>query len=499
MSTPAPKPGLGTRLLTRFFGSAVSNAAGYAVGGAVLPTLEPFTQDLANQTWAAHSVKPLPANAAANAVLRGYLTDEEGTGEANYTGFDAGRFATMLRLNGDVPPLEMLLDLHRRGTIDDPQLNAGIRQAGILPEWRQRLRARLDVLPSVTDMVRFAVREVYDPAQRAALDLDAEFPPAFATDAKTIGITRELAGRFWASHWQLPSYEQMTEMLFRGEITHDQYVRGLRALDYAPVWRGPLEAISRRIPTVTDMVRFAVREVYNPPLRKQLGYEEEYPPAFTAQAAMHGLSEEHARQYWWAHWRLPSAQQGYRMLWRGEIDQDELDALLKALDYPKPWRSRLSNIAHLVPGRIDLKRMLRHGIKTEAEVTAGYIKLGYTPADAALMTQIAVAELPHGGPEAQWAPRARTRLFTVAHNEFMDRSIDEAEARTVLTMLGAGAAEQTTVLALWEKELEIQRLELTPTQIKKAYSKGQYDLATATSELIERGLTPEDADTLLKS
>ena len=499
MSAPAPGPGLGIRLLGKFLGSAVSNAAGYAVGGALLPTLEPLTQDLANQAWSGHPVKPLPASAAAEAVLRGYLELGEGQGEANYTGFDNGRFATMLRLRGEAPPTDTLIDLHRRGVITDAGFEQGLRQLGVLPEWREPLRARLNVLASVSDLVRMAVREAFDPSQRAALDLDAEFPATFAARAQELGIPRPLAGDYWAAHWELPSYTQMTEMLFRGEISSEQYTRGLRALDYAPTWRGPLEAIARRIPTITDMIRFAVREVYNPTLRKALGLDAEYPAAFTAQAALHGMSEQYAREYWAAHWRLPSARQLYVMLWRGLINAGELDQGLKALDYPPLWRDRLASIAHIVPGRIDLKRMLRHGIRTAEQVEQGYIRLGYTPADAADMARIALAELPDGGPEQQWAPRARSRLFTVAHNEYVDFSIDAAQAREVFTLLGAGAAEGDTVLRLWDKERQLQRLELTPAQIKKAYTKGRYELATAITELEERGMTAEDADVFLKS
>jgi hypothetical protein len=185
------------------------------------------------------------------------------------------------------------------------------------------------------------------------------------------------------------------------------------------------------------------------------------------------------------------------MLHRGEISEAQFRTLLRALDYPPFWREKIEAIALLVPGRIDLKRMLRHGIKSRAEVKAGYVKLGYSETDAESMTAIAVAELDTSETASPWAQRARSRLFTVAHNEFVDESITEAQARTLLGRIGASASEADTIISLWEAEAAIDRRELTPAQIVKAYKKGRWTFEQAHSELIERGYTPEDADTLL--
>lgn len=499
MGANAGGPVTGGFLLRRLLGSAISNATGYAIGGAVQPTLSPLVQDLANEAWQAHRVLPLTPEDAAAAELRGYYGAGAGENEASYSGIDADRFGVLRQLAGLAPPLETLIAMHRRGLIDDAQLEAGIRQLGYLPSWRGVLRGLRNVLPSVTDMVRFAVREVYDPARRAALDLDAEFPPDFAADAELIGLSRERAGQYWAAHWELPSYEQGAAMLFRGEIDAGRFDTLLKALDYAPTWRGPLEAIARAIPPLSDMIRFAVREVYDPAQRRSLGLDSDYPDAFTAQAAKHGMAEQDARDYWAAHWRLPSALQGYRMLWRGQITQAELAGLLKALDYPALWRDRLQAIAYLVPGRIDLKRMLRHGILNRAQVKAGYQRLGYTEADAEHLTRIAEAEMTTGGAAQTWANRARSRLYTVAHNEYLDGSIDRASAHALVVRVGASSAEADTVLGLWDAESGIARLELTPAQIRKAFQRSLYDRTTALAELEERGMSPEDAVTFLDS
>ena len=484
-------------LLSRFFSSAVSNAAGYGVGGAILPTLEPLTRDLANATWSLHPEMPLPLNAAAHAELRGFMSRGAAEQESSYTGFDTDRYAIARQLVSQPPAVDTLLTLRRRGAIDADDFNDALRQHGFLDRWLGRFAALLPVLPSVTDMVRFAVREVYDPAQRAALDLDAEFPGAFADDAERIGLSRETAGNYWAAHWDLPSFEQMAQMRFRGELTGDQFSRGLRALDYAPTWRPKLEAIARAIPPISDMIRFAVRDVYTPATVAAFGLDADFPPEFAAEAAKHGMESPYPEQYWAAHWRLPSALQGYRMLWRGELNAAQLDTLLKALDYPPFFRSKLANIAHIVPGRIDLKRLLRHEIIDREEVRRGYERIGYAPADAENMTRIAESELESGTETLKWLDTARRRLYTVAHNEYLDASLDSAQALALIQRVGAGANEANRVLDLWNAERDIERLELTPAQIKRAFKAARFDHDTAVAELAERGMTAEDADIYL--
>lgn len=484
-------------LLNRFFGSAISNAAGYAIGGAIIPVLEPLTRSIANEAWAKHPVYPISAGTIARAGALGIIGDGPGSAEASLTGYDATRYGILRQLAQEAPSSTALLELHRRGLASDGELEGALERNGMMTSWRGKFAALTDVLPSVTDMVRFAVREVFNPAQRDFLDLDSELPGAFVTAAKQIGIPAEQAANYWAAHWELPSYTQGTEMLFRGEISESEFSGLLKALDYAPTWRPKLEAIARRIPPITDMIRFAVREVYSPAQRAALGLDADYPAEFTGEAKLHGMDETRARQYWAAHWRLPSAQQGYRMLWRGEINEAELEGLLKALDYPLVWRDRLANIAHLVPGRVDLRRMLAAGVIDRAQVRAGYIRLGYTPAVAELLTAFAEHEASKGGAAESWASKAHTRLFTVAHNEYLDASLDDAGAHAVMTEIGVTAAEQTKVLAAWAHERSISRLELTPAQIKKAYTKGAYPIDMAVAELGERGMTDEDARTFL--
>jgi hypothetical protein len=529
----------GFNFLRRFTGNAVSTAAGYGIGSAMSPALEPLTREVANETWSAHPNQPLSPEDAATAWVRNLWTPEQAAAEAKKNGINADRFETMRGLAGEPPGPAQLLELWNRGDLDEADVTRGLRQGRLRNEWVNAVKALRRYLPPVSDLVRFGVREVYDPEQRAFLDLDADYPEAMTPDAERLGLSERDARRYWAAHWNLPSYTEGVEMFHRGLLSGDQLDALLRAQDYAPTWRGRLRAIAARIPPLTDMIRFAVREVYDPAQRASLGLDADYPEAFTAEAALHGMNETRARQYWAAHWRLPSATQGFEMLHRGEIDAAQLDGLLKALDYSKVWRDRLANIAYHVPGRIDLRRMLQAGIITRAEAETGYEHLGYTPQSARRLVALAsvtgattakgltaadlateyearmltraeyVAALRELGYSADAADdkanvsdarrvrQARNQLVSRARTQYVGWRIDRPAADRALREAALSAAVARELLDSWTVERELNVHELTEAQTVRAFRKGFMTRDVARERLVDHGLEAGDVDTRL--
>jgi len=106
------------------------------------------------------------------------------------------------------------------------------------------------------DYIRFAVRDVYNVAVRAANKLDQDFPEIVGAKLRMLGYSPQDAKDAWAAHWELPSPTQVFEMLHRGKlpagITVEQY---LASADYAPAWRKALSDISYNPITRTDAKR----------------------------------------------------------------------------------------------------------------------------------------------------------------------------------------------------------------------------------------------------
>jgi hypothetical protein len=159
----------------------------------------------------------------------------------------------------------------------------------------------------------------------------------------------------------------------------------LRQSHLKPEWIGAVKALAQHVPSVSDMVRFATREAYEGGSELS-GTAAELPASFVADAKRQGLTERDAEHYWASHWHLPSPTQAYQMLHRKLIGESTLSELLRVSDYPPFWRDKLASIAYHVPDRVDLRRMLEHGVIDEARVHKGYLDLGYTEADAAILT-----------------------------------------------------------------------------------------------------------------
>ena len=255
------------------------------------------------------------------------------------------------------------------------------------------------------------------------------------------GIANTILGLFpplstaytqWSySMWpnMIPGVGDLIEMFHRGEISENEYQvaaerlgygstwsmrlyeagkRFLNAADYVAIWRrGKIDEITlnKRLehlrfseesideikqateffPQPQDLVRFAVREVYTPETVAKFGQMEDLPPQFLVEAAKVGIPPEQARNFWGAHWDLPSPNQGFEMFQRDVIDEPTLHMLLKALDIMPFWRDQLTKIAYRTLTRVDIRRMHSMGVMSDIQTYDAYRFMGYSPDNADLM------------------------------------------------------------------------------------------------------------------
>jgi hypothetical protein len=177
----------------------------------------------------------------------------------------------------------------------------------------------------------------------------------------------------------------------RGHVSETTRDLLLKSAGYSGVYAETLIKLTEVLPPVSDLITFAVREVFSEGQAQELGLFQEFPPQFAELAAKQGLSEENARRYWAAHWQLPSATQGYEMLHRGEIGETALDLLLKAQDYAPVWREKLRKIAYRTLTRVDVRRMHKVGVLTDDEVLKAYTDIGYDPTNAGRLRDFTIA------------------------------------------------------------------------------------------------------------
>lgn len=163
------------------------------------------------------------------------------------------------------------------------------------------------------------------------------------------------------------------------------------------------------IPSVQDLIRFLVREVYTSSVRTKFGYDEDFPTAAIEQGKKIGIQPQTMRDYWAAHWQLPGVSQMYEALHRFNpryisranddlnaigLTEDEVttdvstvEEFLKVADYPDYFRKRLLATSYNNMTRVDVRRMIRLQLLDYDDAEYQYLKQGYYPRDSRRLTK----------------------------------------------------------------------------------------------------------------
>jgi len=129
--------------------------------------------------------------------------------------------------------------------INDKWLDERLRANGIDINSKQEFLEANRAVPSLDDIIRFAVRDVFDPEQARLAGLFEDLPELFVKEAEKRGMNREDANNFWAAHWFIPSTNQMIEMSQRlfdhpnpnVRFTQTDMIQGFKLADIAPGFR----------------------------------------------------------------------------------------------------------------------------------------------------------------------------------------------------------------------------------------------------------------------
>jgi len=254
--------------------------------------------------------------------------------------------------------------------------------------------------------------------------------------------------------------------------------------------RGRLVLRSARFyPAVQDWIRFAVRDVWNKEAVTEGQYDADFPEDILEHTRRAGLQDETVRQYWRAHWQLPSPQMGYEMLHRSIITRDQLYALLRIADYAPGWIDRMIAISYRPLTRVDARRMYEAGVLSDDEYRESMERLGYSPEDAGRF--VAWVQAKEGEVEKDLTLSQTLqgrRLGLLREDETITRlteiGYDEAEAAV---LMGADAA----------KEAEAHSEKLVKLAIRR-YVYRLSDVGVLKTELARAGVMQEALDRLVE-
>jgi len=302
---------------------------------------------------------------------------------------------------------------------------------------------------------------------------------------------------------QLLTVGVVQEALNRGFIDEGTAEDHLSRMGYSGSAKQAILELRNIIPGPTDLVRMAVREVFNPQLRSELTLDAEFPEPFAQFAALQGISEEWAGNYWAAHWDLPSPSQGYEMLHRGLITEQQLADLLKALDYAPVWRDKLQAISYNPITRVDLRRLYKMGIIDEAQVKDGYRALGYNDERAGWLTEFTKryygpdegGELKEFADLAQSTIRLGYRRHVLSRDDALDKLVEAGYSEDVADFLLTLDDVQMGIRPDLDADVDVR--ELTTSVLLEAYRDRIWDRDRTHTELEALGYLPGTADLLL--
>jgi len=262
-------------------------------------------------------------------------------------------------------------------------------------------------------------------------------------------------------------------------------VGSLVAMISGPVWDKSRQLVydhfPTRIPSVSDLVRFELREVFRPSFRREL-LREAPSSDFLKWMKKQGYDKFWAESYWAAHWDLPSITQGFEMFHRlrpGRVPPDvqftraDLERLLKQQDVLPFYRPRLTAIAYLPITRVDIRRMYRLGVIDEKEVEERYKDLGYSPEDAKLLAEYTIKDV--GREERAVSKSDLVKLY-------VEGLIPASEFRSELRNLGY---KDEDVERLW-RLANIMR-----TRREKKEERGRWLSLSRYEKMLEAGLITE--------
>jgi len=252
----------------------VSAIVGFAMG-----MIRPFSQVAANKAMGIARPTRLDPPSAFAAWQRGAISKEEFEKHCHQHGWPdlaIEAFSEIFTQRVGVGDLSTLL---LRGEMTEGEFNAELDKRGYKTDEIAKLKELQKVIPGIGDIIRMAVREAWRDDVAARYGYDQDYPEELTKWAATQGLSKEWAKRYWRSHWQLPGPTMAQDMLWRTDMTKEDYATLLRIADYPEAFRRWMGEVAYRTYTRVDVRRMhatgvlSEEDVYRNYL--DLGYPEE--------------------------------------------------------------------------------------------------------------------------------------------------------------------------------------------------------------------------------
>ena len=170
--------------------------------------------------------------------------------------------------------------LYFRGALTVEEANNRLSELGYTPERIAELKQGWKVIPGIQDLIMMQAKEAFEPDLISKYGLGAEEPTDIYEWTRKQGMDDVWAQRYWSSHWQHASYNQVMEMLHRGYIEEADVYDWYRLVEIPPYWRDLLTKIAYSPYTRVDVRRMHAAGVIGDDAlvqaMKDIGYDQEH-------------------------------------------------------------------------------------------------------------------------------------------------------------------------------------------------------------------------------
>lgn len=499
MSTPAGVVG-------RMLAGGATEAVSFAAGVAIAPTLSPVLQELENTTWAAYPNKPPPAVTLASGVAQGQVDEHTAREWAKETGFGDAAMTALIDIANTGPALGLAYAAWRRDQLTDAEFTTALKRTGLEEQWFSALRALKTVPLEPAEIAKAVHRGIMadDGLLVAAPPTTPGKVPAVppsdispVTEASWSGFDQERLRILVGNAGLPPGIVQMLQLLNRGEITEDDFLRGVGESNLRNEWGPAILALRRHLLTPHEYEEAALRGIIT-------NAEAD------AGAGLSGMEPGDAQLLFQIMGRPLAVHQITTGLERGgefggtyaDIPEPYRDAVRRSNIRPEYARLAYAN-RYTIPSYFILRAILQAGGMTEAEFAQYGKDLGWPP-DLAEKAASALANT-GTGQGASPVKTEQNRLKTAAHKSYVATMVDDTAASAALGAAGVNAADVPQILSVWQAERELIRAQLSPANIRKAFQKADVNAATgqpwtqdeALAALLDRGWSHTDAQSYL--
>lgn len=435
---------------------------GYFLGYTILQLATPYINYLTHEIANAAQSELFDPATAATLVAKGVIPIEYGRSEAGGGGLDTPHFNQLADSAETRPDVSTLMTLRNLDAIADADVIKALKRHGYNDFWLEPLQKLRRYLLSPADLALANLRGNIDDATMQG----------YATQ---LGITPADMQVLIDNTGEPPGPEQLMEALRRGFIDAARFERGIRQSRVRNEWIDVETALAHSPMTTADAVR-AVVENY---LTSDEGL---------AIAQQNGLEPQHWPTLVESWGRPLSHEQMLTLFHRRQATLEQVQQAMRESDIKNKYIEQAIELGRrLIPERT-IVSALGHGVITHDAALVALQEQGFTDTDAATLIDLGLAQ--HKSAHKELSRAELVAMYT-------DSLLTRADAITHLTGLGYSPADATSMLDLADVKSKSGALKALQRGIEAALKAHHLTTAQATAQLERAGMDHAQAAQLI--